>query len=219
LIPVGDVVPSLTISHDGKRLYVATELVPANEQVSIAGESNPVLTRHDCVQKKGTPPRGNGFISVIDVRRATSNSSNVNPLLSRIAAGCSPVRLAESSNASSLFVTARGDNSILQYHVAALEADPQHAFERAIPSGGDAPVGLRLFNQDRELAVANSNRFADSPGTLAILDLSSPQTPVEVMAAGAFPRNISLAHGDRTILLTNYTSRSVEVVRRIRSSK
>jgi DNA-binding beta-propeller fold protein YncE len=114
-ISVGDVVPSLTISHDGKRLYVATELIPAKKQITIAGETNPLLTKHDCIQQKGTPPRGNGFISVIDVSRATADSTKGNVIVSRVAAGCSPVRLEESSDRAALFVTARGDNSVLQY--------------------------------------------------------------------------------------------------------
>jgi DNA-binding beta-propeller fold protein YncE len=218
-IPVGDVVPSLTISHDGKRLYVATELVPSNKQVSIAGQNNPLLTRRDCVQQKGTLPRGNGFISVIDIGRATSGSIDADAIVSRVAAGCSPVRLAESANGSSLFVTARGDNSVLQYHVAALAADAERSFQRAIPSGGDAPVGLRLFDQDRLLAVANSNRFADGAGNLAVLDFSSPRTPSKIIPAGTFPRNISLGHSPDVLLLTNYSSRSLEVVRIVRSSK
>ena len=211
-IPVGDVVPSLTISHDGKRLYVATELVPANKQITIAGENNPLLTKHDCIQRKGTPPRENGFISLIDVSRAIANSTKADVIVSRVAAGCSPVRLEESSDGVALFGTARGDNSVLQYQVAALLKNPEMSFQQAIPSGGDAPVGLRLFDQNHLLAVANSNRFADNAGSLAMLDLSSLQTPPKIVAAGTFPRNISLAQEAGVLLLTNYTSRSLEVI-------
>jgi len=91
-IPVGDVVPSLTISHDGKRLHVATELVPASKQITIAGENNPLLTKHDCIQRKGTPPRENGFISLIDVSRAIANSTNADVIVSRVAASCRELR-------------------------------------------------------------------------------------------------------------------------------
>src|ERR1700676_110178 len=65
-IPLGDVVPSLALSPDGSRLYVATELVPAKDPPPIAGSGKSILTKKDCVQKKGTPPRTNGFIRYSD---------------------------------------------------------------------------------------------------------------------------------------------------------
>jgi DNA-binding beta-propeller fold protein YncE len=212
-IPVGDVAPSLTLSHDGQRVYVATELVPSNQAVAIAGEMNPILTRSDCVQKKGTPARGNGFISVINVGLATETSPTRNPILARVAAGCSPVRLAESADGASLFVTARGDNAVLQYNAAILATDSEHSFLRANPSGGDAPVGLRLFDHDRLIAVANSNRFADTPGNLAILTATNTPAVLERLPAGLFPRNISDSTSDGELLLTNYTSRTLSLIR------
>jgi hypothetical protein len=208
-IPAGNVVPSLTISHDGARVYVATELVPSNEAALIAGRSNPLLSKDDCVQKKGTAARGNGFLSVVDVGLATDASATGSAIVARVAAGCSPVRLTESADASSLFVTARGDNAVLQYNAAMLAADPEHAFRRAIPSGGDAPVGLRLLDRDHLLAVANSNRFGDAAGNLAILSVANPAALLEKLPAGLFPRNIGDADTDGGLFLTNYSSRSV----------
>lgn len=211
-ISVGDVVPSLTLSHDGRRVYVATELVPSIHPPSIAGASNPLLTKADCIQKKGTPARGNGFITVIDAELATEASPTREPIVARVAAGCSPVRLAESADGSSLFVTARGDNAVLQYNAAILPTDPEHSFQRAIPSGGAAPVGLRLFDHDRLIAVANSNRFSDAPGNLAILTATNTPALLERLPAGLFPRNISNSTSDGELLLTNYTSRTLSLI-------
>jgi hypothetical protein len=214
-IPLGDVVPSLTLSHDGLRLYVATELLPEKSALQIAGAGNPKLTKSDCVQAKGLPARPNGFITVIDVHRAeVSEYAGQDAILSRTAAGCSPVRLVEAADASSIFVSARGDNSILQFNPALLESDPEHAFQRSISSGGDAAVGLLLFDQDHLLAVANSNRFANSTGSLEFLSVSSPAEPslLQTLPAGTFPRNLSLAPDGSSIFLTNYTSRSLERV-------
>jgi hypothetical protein len=214
-IPVGDVVPSLTLSPDGSRLYVATELVPSNDPPRIAGAGNPALTKSDCTQKKGSTPRSNGFITVIDTQRAIDLKSNA--ILSRVAAGCSPVRLVENADAARLYVSARGDNVILAFNPELLEADPEHALLQAIPSGGSAPVGMRLFAQDTMLAVANSNRFAEANGTVAILDvanLTNPanRAPVTAWTAGVFPRNIGISRDGRTLYLTNYTSRSLQVI-------
>jgi hypothetical protein len=97
---------------------------------------------------------------------------------------------------------------------ALLESDPDHAFKRSIPSGGESAVGLLLFDQDRLLAVANSNRFANSNGSLAFLSVSQSGAPSEpqILPAGGFPRNLSLAPDGHSIFLTNYTSRSIERV-------
>lgn len=212
-IPVGDVVPSLTLSHDRKHLYVATELLPSNTSVSIGGSANPSLTKNDCVQSKATPARSNGYISIIDVQLATDISANQEAVIARTAAGCSPVRLAETSNGSTLFVSARGDNVVLEYNAALLASDPEHAFRRAIPSGGEAPVGLRLFDHDRLLAVADSNRFADGSGKLAIFDIAdTPPKLLETLPSGLFPRNLSEADASGRIFLTNYSSRSVTII-------
>jgi hypothetical protein len=214
-IPVGDVVPSLTLSPDGSRLYVATELVPSKDPPIIAGAGNSTLTKNDCVQKKGSTPRSNGFVTVIDTKRAIALSSDA--ILSRVAAGCSPVRLIENGDSARLFVSARGDNVILLFNPQLLESDPEHALLQAIPSGGLAPVGMRLFAKDRMLAVANSNRFADSKGTVAILDVSNVsnpanRAPITAWAAGLFPRNIGVSRDGITLYLTNYVSRSLQVI-------
>jgi sugar lactone lactonase YvrE len=214
-IPLGDVVPSLTLSRDGTRLYVASELVPAKSALQIAGVANPTLSKNDCVQAKGSPARPNGLITVIDVLRAeTSEYAGQDAVLSRTAAGCSPVRLIEASDASAIFVSARGDNAVLQFNPALLESDPDHAFLRSIPAGGDAAVGLLLFDHDRLLAVANSNRFANSAGSLALLSVAKPAEPslLQTLPTGTFPRNLSLAPDGRSFYLTNYTSRSLERV-------
>jgi len=134
-----------------------------------------------------------------------------------VAAGCSPVRLVEDGDSARLFVSARGDNVILAFNPPLLESDPEHALLQAIPSGGSAPVGMRLFAKDRMLAVANSNRFDNANGTVAILDVSNVSSaanraPITTWTAGSFPRNIGISRDGATLYLTNYTSRSLQVI-------
>jgi 6-phosphogluconolactonase (cycloisomerase 2 family) len=76
---------------------------------------------------------------------------------------------------------------------------------------------MRLFGQDRMLAVANSNRFADSNGSVAVLDVSdvsssSGSALLKRWPAGGFPRNIGISHDSKTLYLTNYASRSLQVI-------
>ncbi len=75
-IAAGDVVPSLSISPDGTRVYVASELIRPQDAQSIAGAGNPQLSKTDCVQRRGTVARSNGYISVIDTHRAIALENN-----------------------------------------------------------------------------------------------------------------------------------------------
>jgi DNA-binding beta-propeller fold protein YncE len=213
-IPAGDKVPSLTISPDGSRLYVIREILPSVGVPHLFGTHNPVLTRHDCVQVIGTPPDPNGLITVVDVKRAVAPDSGEHMILSEMASGCSPVRAVEASNASALYVSARGNHQILAFSPSLLESDPDHALLRAFTSGGLAPVGVRLFSGDRMLLVANSNRFLESSGNLAVLDLScsGQNTLRKTIASGNFPRDISLSSDGKTLYVANYTSRSLQVI-------
>jgi DNA-binding beta-propeller fold protein YncE len=214
-LATGDVVPSLALSPDGSRLYVASELVPAHDPPHISGSSNPLLAKEDCVQKKGTHPRPNGFITVINTQLLIQPEHRASSVFSRVASGCSPVRLAETADSSTLFVSARGDTRILAFSPHLMESDPEHALLHAFSSGGEAPVGVRLFAQDDMLAVANSNRFADAPGSAAIFNISkskSTTTTLQTLPAGGFPRNITLSPDGRSLYLTNYTSRVLQVI-------
>ena len=123
-----------------------------------------------------------------------------------INSGCTPVRAAVSSDNWGIYVTARGDNKILVFDAAALEHNPAHAFLRAIPTGGDAPVGLALFDQDRKLLVANSNRFSGGSGNATVIDLADPAKPtiLQTIKTGNFPRNIAVSPDGKTLLLTVY---------------
>jgi hypothetical protein len=49
---------------------------------------------------------------------------------------------------------------------------------------------------------------------VAVLDVSSPvdHAPLKTWTAGAFPRNIGISRDGKTLYLTNYTSRSLQVV-------
>ena len=210
-IPAGDVVPSLAISPNGTRLYVASELLPQASLAAIAGSQNPVLSKNDCRQKQGSPARPNGYISVVDVQRAIAFEPNA--ILARVPSGCSPVRIVEAADASRLYVSARGDNAILEFDPRLLEKDPEHSLLRSFASGGTAPVGIRLFMRDRRLAVANSNRFAEGNGNLAIYKLDSSTAPEpHRIPAGGFPRNLSLSADGSTLYLTNYKSRTLQVL-------
>jgi hypothetical protein len=75
-------------------------------------------------------------------------------------------------------------------------------------------VGIRLFQHDRFLAVANSNRFDTGVANATILDVTCPASAriVQTIPTGLFPREINVAPDDATLLLTNYLSETFQVI-------
>ncbi len=192
------------MSHDGSRLYVLATRANAGEPIS--GKGNPILFPKTC--KKGT----SGILAILDVTKAEGDSD---PVLARVAAGCSPVRMTESSDGATLWVSAREDDRILAFDSKLLELDPDGALIGHLPSGGAAPVGIQLFARDRLLAVANSNRYdPNDAGNLAILDVTEPSAMalIKTLPAGAFAREVSVGADDATLYLTNANSRTFQVV-------
>jgi hypothetical protein len=205
----------LVLSPDGSRLYVVSEVAGTDRRVS--GKGQPMVERVNCRQGRSGPQR-NGVLYAFDVAtlmrlsaQASATPRDFAPaLLSRAAAGCSPVRLVISADGQRLFVTARGDNRVLVFDARKLETDPDHALLHAFPSGGELPVGLRLTAAGRLLVVANSNRFNASPGNIAVLDAETGRILVR-FKAGTFPRNVEAAPNGMTFV-TDFASNAVEVL-------
>ena len=74
------------------------------------------------------------------------------------------MRAVETADGSTLWVSARGDNRVLAFSTGMLETNPGNALLGYADTGGTAPVGLRLFDSGKLLAVANSNRFGTGTG-------------------------------------------------------
>jgi DNA-binding beta-propeller fold protein YncE len=84
---------------------------------------------------------------------------------------------------------------------------------------GTAPVGVGVIEDGRKIVVTNSNRFlggAADKQTLVVLDASKvPAGTAAILGtipAGGFPREIRLTSDRLTLLLTNFTSRTVELI-------
>jgi DNA-binding beta-propeller fold protein YncE len=208
-IATGRATPGVAISPDGSRIYTVGEVTRPEVAARLPGHGVAELERGDCVQGRPDRPMPNGLLYAIEVEKATKLSEAANltdrrgVIVGMVNAGCSPVREAVSADGTTVYVTARGENRVLVFNAKVLETDPAHAFLRAIPTGGEAPVGLRLFHGDKALLVANSNRFARGPGNVAVIDLADPMKPVlrQTIQTGEFPRNITAsADGERLFL-------------------
>ncbi len=210
----GQAIAGITLSPDGSRLYVTSEIAGATSNA--AGASSAVLTKTNCVQQAGGSATANGLLTVIDVTKAEANMGSA-AIITTVNAGCSPVRAVETVDNSTLWVAARGDNRVLAFSTGMLETNPGNALLSYADTGGTAPVGLRLFNKGKLLAVANSNRFSTGgSGTTnaTILSVAVPATAsvVQTIATGTFPREITVGSDDSTLYLTNYSSESFQVI-------
>lgn len=155
----------------------------------------------------------NGLLTVIDVNKAEV-APNAGAILATVDAGCSPVRMSETADATTLWVAARGDDRVLAFNTAKLELDPDNALLGFASTGGTAPVGVRLFHNDQLLAVANSNRFQTGMANATILSASSPSSAnvVATIATGNFPREIRVSPDGMTLYLTNFDSDTLQVI-------
>jgi len=206
----GNAIAGMTLSPDGTRLYVTTEIAAASTQAS--GGSNTVLARTGCVQNPGSSAI-NGLLTVINVATA-EKTPGPGAILATVDAGCSPVRMAETSDSTTLWVAIRGDNRVLAFSTAMLESNPGNALLGYADTGGTAPVGICLFHSQELLAVANSNRFNTGTANATILYVANPASAsvVQTIATGLFPREVSVGSDDATLYLTNYDSDTLQVI-------
>ena len=259
-IPGGNTIPGITMSHDGRYLYVACEGSAKGRNPNTGQKySDPTDVEHTsngsvlcpgCLEHRdgamgscdnmaeGGNAR-NGLLAVIDVDMATKGMGQAS-IIRIISAGCAPVRAVETADGQHLFVAARGRNKkfpaehgyqVLVFHVPTLLShSPNNGFLGYGDSGGTAPVGMALFNNETLLAVANSNRFhancecrehpEQCTANVAILDVSNPGSPTVQQVipnpnnpnSPDFPRNVTVGPDDSTLYVPNAGSMKLEVI-------
>jgi DNA-binding beta-propeller fold protein YncE len=157
-----------------------------------------------------------GAIIVVDVTRAKTDPAN--SVVSKVPAGCSPVRMASSPGGDRVFVTARNSNALLAFDTTALRTDIEHARIGTVPVG-TAPVGVAVANDGKLVFVSNSNRFSSNRTarqTLTVIDsanVGAGQAAIlGSMPAGAFPREFGQSPDGQTLFVANYNSNELEVI-------
>ena len=209
-LDVGGAPIAVTLSSDGRLLYTTSEAaLPEWDWPRTCRPENPNARRN-------TPNHPQGAIIVFDVAKAVSDPSHA--ALSRVAAGCSPVRLVLSPAGDVAYVSARGDNMLEAFDSGRLVTDTAHALlGRA--EVGVAPVGVAVIDSGARVVVTNSNRFGGSPNDrqpLAVVDAAALRAGsakvIRTLPAGAFPRELRLTSDGRTLLVTNFASRTLEMI-------
>jgi DNA-binding beta-propeller fold protein YncE len=204
-IPVEQLPVGLAFSPDGRYLYIS------NEE---ANPSDPGFDPTACNTPTGvgtgTTPGPEGTLTVVNLPKAERDPAN--SVLASVFAGCSPVRVVLSKDGKVAWVTARAEDDVLAFSTSALRRDPSHALISRTPVGV-APVGIQLFDHQRLIAVADSNRFTTGQaGTVSILDYrralrgAGASATVGTFVAGDFPRQWGLSNNEQFLYLTEFSS-------------
>ena len=206
-IPVGNAPIALTFSADGKWLYTTSQgAVPEwtwPNACTTEGSGSPEINRPE------------GAVIVVDVTKAATDPAH--SVIARVPAGCSPVRMAISPDGQRIYVTARNSNAVLSFDTAKVVSDPEHARLAMVPVG-TAPVPIAVIDGGRKVVAGNSNRFAggNQPQSLTVLDTSKMTDGAAAVLgsipAGAFPREMAISSDGRTLFLTNFGSRTLQVI-------
>ena len=188
-ISVGSWPTGIAASRDGRYMYVAQGL-------------------SDTVPSQGT-------LVILDM--ATAEKKSGQPIVQTVDAGCAPGRVMLSADGKQVWVTAAGGNALLAYSAAKLISDPAHALIARVALG-QAPLGMKLVNDGKQIVIADSNRF-HVPGAvsnLAVVDVSKAlaRQPalIGVIKSGKAPRQFALEPNGTTLLVTNTDSQQLQAV-------
>lgn len=209
-LDVGNAPIAVTLSPDGRFLYTTSE--------SALPEWNwPRTCRPENQNARfNAPNHPQGAIIVFDVAQALKDPTHAS--LSRVSAGCNPVRLALSPSGDIAYVSARDDNTLLAFDAQRLVSDTAHALlGRA--EVGIAPVGVAVIDSGARVVVTNSNRFGGGDNDhqpLTVVDAGRLRTGAPAVIgkipAGAFPRELRVTADGRTLFATNFASRTLEMI-------
>ena len=212
-LDVGVAPIAVTLSPDGRYLYTTSEV--ASPDWKWRDECRP---ENPAAGRAGMPRyHALGSVDVFDAAKAVTDPPHA--LLSRMAAGCNPVRLALSPDGKTAYVTARGDNTLLAFDAERLVSDAAHAL-LGKTRVGVAPVGIAVIDGGARIVVTNSNRFAAGSNDrqpLAVVDAArlragGKQAVLGEIPAGGFPRELRVSADGRTLFVTNFASGTLEMV-------
>lgn len=203
-VGVGGSPVGMSLSTDQHYLFVTSQRMSGPGWPQICAEPDSANT---------VVPQPEGAVVVIDVRRAVADQNSVVKVAK---AGCSPVRITAS--AARVYVTARASNSLLIFDEKQLTTAGVDATPAVVPVG-KSPVGVHVIDNGRMVVVANSDRFS-APGrgseSISVIDVSRPAAAAASVLGsiptGTFPREIHGTADECTLLVTNSSARTLEVV-------
>lgn len=209
-LDVGNAPIAVTLSNDGRFLYTTSEGAPPDWGWSRhCRPENPNARRN-------TPDHAEGAIVVFDLSHALTDPQHA--AASRVAAGCSPVRLVLSPGGDVAYVSARGDDVLEAFDTRRLVDDTAHAW-LGKTKVGVAPVGIAVIDSGARVVVTSSNRFGGNAldrQPLTIVDAAKlragARADIGTIPAGAFPRELRVSADGHTLFVTNFASHTLEAI-------
>lgn len=208
-LEVGSAPIAVTLSPDGKLLFTTSEAARPDWNW-------PRTCRPENPNARGAQDHPQGAIVVFDLAQALAGASQA--AVSRVPAGCNPVRLVLSPSGDVAYVSARGDDKLEVFDTGRLVSDTAHALIGQVEVGV-APVGVAVIDSGARVVVTSSNRFGGSARdrqSLTVVDAAKLRAGapavVGTIPAGAFPRELRVTADGRTLFVTNFASRTLEMI-------
>jgi DNA-binding beta-propeller fold protein YncE len=114
---------------------------------------------------------------------------------------------------STVYVTARGSDDLIEFSAASLVSNPGSAMEGQVRVG-ESPVGLALVDHNKRIVVADSNRFSIGGATsnLAVISTSDNGSLrlLGFVGAGGFPRDMTVSPSGKSLIVSNFDSGDIE---------
>jgi len=208
-IPTGNAPIAVTLSSDEKYLYATSQSsVPEWNWPNACAPENPQ-------QPVYAMSRSVGAVLVVDVAKARTDAAH--SVVTRFPVGCGPVRLVLTPDDRTAWVSIRADNTVMAIDTKKMLTDSAHAIVTRVKVG-TAPVGVAVVDGGSRIIATNSNRFAGDANDhqpLNVIDASkgpANATLAGTIPAGAFPRELRVTADGRTLLVSNFASKTLQVV-------
>ena len=181
----------MSISPDGKSLYV----------VSFGSQPG--------------QPAAEGTLSVLNI--GTLENTPASAISKQVPAGFSAARVLASPDGNTVWVTARGSNSVLAFSAAKLISDPKHALIAKVQVG-QTPIGMILIDNGAKLVVADTdiNNTSSTAHNLAVVNVAKalagkPALLGYIPVGGSMPREFGLISGGRYLIVSDNGSGQVQI--------
>jgi len=160
-----------------------------------------------------TQVQANGTISILNVVKAENKTSA--SLIGRVQGLCEPARMVTAGN--TLWVTARGSNTLLGFAADKLLTEPKKALISKVKIG-QTPIGMLLVNGGRRLVIADTdvNKTGGKADNLAVVNvgaaLAGKSALLGYIPSGELPRELAVVPGGRVLVVSDNGSAQVQTV-------
>jgi serine/threonine protein kinase len=192
-------------------------IVPTGEEpvgIGISGDPAHKWLYVTSMRKLGAADPSEGFVSVVNLRKAEVNPAKA--VVSKVTAGCSPVRVMTSKDGTVVWVTARESDALLGFSAVKMRKDAKHSLIARVDVG-EGPIGQTFVKHDTRIVVADSNlkSLPNVTPNVAVVSvaqaLAHKPALLGVVKSGVLPRQF-YAIGKR-LLVTNFGSGQLQAVK------